>query len=101
MNRPPKTPMAAELERELVKIVGQDSVLTAGAELRSYDCDAYAPEKRYPDAVVLPRTTEEVSRIVKLCYRLSVPVHSARRGTRGCPAARRRLRAGWSSPRRA
>ena len=51
-----------ELIRELKAIVGTENVLTSGAELRAYDCDAYAPEKRYPDAVVLPQTTEQVAR---------------------------------------
>jgi glycolate oxidase len=73
--------MAAELERELVAILGRDSVLTDGAELRAYDCDAYAPEKRYPDAVVLPRNTEQVSKIVKLCNRLSIPFTPRGAGT--------------------
>ena len=72
-NRPPKIPLAAELERELVAIAGRDAVLTGEAELRAYDCDAYAPEKRYPDAVVLPQNTEQVAKIVTLCNRLSVP----------------------------
>ncbi len=73
VQRPPKPPMFVELERELVAIVGRDDVLTSEAELRAYDCDAYAPEKHYPDAVVLPKTTEQVSQIVKLCNRLQVP----------------------------
>ena len=62
-----------ELIRELKAIVGAENVLTSGAELRAYDCDAYAPEKRAPDAVVLPHDTEQVSKIVKLCCRLNVP----------------------------
>src|SRR5579872_1629966 len=81
MNRPPKAPMADELERELVAIVGRDAVLTGESELRAYDCDAYAPEKRYPDAVVLPQTTEQVARIVKLCNRLGVPFTPRGAGT--------------------
>ena len=71
--RPPKMPFAAELERELIAIVGRDAVLTGEAELRAYDCDAYAPEKRYPDAVVLPQNTPQVAQIVKLCCRLQIP----------------------------
>ncbi len=66
-------PLDAELVRGLQSIVGAENVLTSGAELRAYDCDAYAPEKRYPDAVVLPQTTEQVSQIIKLCNRLSIP----------------------------
>src|SRR5207245_554379 len=76
-----KAPFAAELERELIAIVGRDAVLTGEADLRSYDCDAYAPEKRYPDAVVLPQSTEQVSRIVKLCCRLSIPFTPRGAGT--------------------
>lgn len=79
--RPPKAPFVDELTRELTAIVGADAVLTSEAELRAYDCDAYAPEKRYPDAVVLPQNTEQVSRIVKLCNRLEVPFTPRGAGT--------------------
>src|SRR5688500_3931419 len=81
INRPPRAPMADELERELVAIVGRDGVMTGEAELRAYDCDAYAPEKHYPDAVVLPENTEQVSRIVRLCNRLEVPFTPRGAGT--------------------
>src|SRR5690348_16152131 len=81
MNKPPIAPRAAELERELVAILGRDAVLTGEAELRAYDCDAYAPEKRYPDAVALPQDTEQVSRIVRLCNRLEVPFTPRGAGT--------------------
>lgn len=80
-NRPPKAPLADELERELVAILGRDGVLTGEAELRAYDCDAYAPEKRYPDAVVLPQSTEQVSRIIKVCNRLKIPFTPRGAGT--------------------
>ena len=79
--KPPKAPLMDELERELVKIVGKDAVLTGEAELRAYDCDAYAPEKRYPDMVVLPQNTEQVSKIVKICNRLEIPFTPRGAGT--------------------
>ncbi len=79
--RPPKAPFADELTKELIAIVGKDAVLTSEAELRAYDCDAYAPEKRYPDAVVLPETTEQVAKIVKLCNRFEVPFTPRGAGT--------------------
>lgn len=81
LNRPSHSPVSAELERELVAILGREGVLTGEAELRAYDCDAYAPEKRFPDAIVLPRNTEQVSRIVKLCNRLEVPFTPRGSGT--------------------
>lgn len=80
-NRPPKAPFAEVLERELVALIGRDAVLTSEADLRAYDCDAYAPEKRYPDAVVLPTDTVQVSSIVKLCNRLNVPFTPRGAGT--------------------
>lgn len=77
----PRTPFAEELERELIAIVGKEAVLTSEVDLRAYDCDAYAPEKRYPDAVVLPSDTAQVSRIVKLCCRLKIPFTPRGAGT--------------------
>lgn len=80
-HRPPRTPLAEELVQQLMVIVGAESVLTGEAELRAYDCDAYAPEKRYPDAVVLPQSTEQVAQIVRLCNRLKVPFTPRGSGT--------------------
>ncbi|MCS6776287.1 MAG: FAD-linked oxidase C-terminal domain-containing protein [Chloroherpetonaceae bacterium] len=79
--RPSRSPGTDTLIRELQAIVGPDAVLTGEAELRAYDCDAYAPEKRYPDAVVLPQSTEQVSQIVKVCNRLEVPFTPRGTGT--------------------
>ena len=62
-----------ELERALAEIIGAESVLAEGAELRVYDCDAYTVEKAAPSAIALPQTTEEVAAIVKLCNRIRVP----------------------------
>ena len=56
-------------------------MLTSEADLRAYDCDAYAPEKRYPDAVALPEDTSQVAAIVKLCNRLNVPFTPRGAGT--------------------
>jgi glycolate oxidase len=38
-----------------------------------YECDGFVIEKNCPDVVVFPRTTEQVSRIVKAANRHSVP----------------------------
>ena len=74
-------PYAAELRRELIAALGADAVLTVEADLRAYDCDAYAPEKRRPDAVVLPENTRQVAEIVKICNRLNVPFTPRGAGT--------------------
>jgi glycolate oxidase len=46
-----------------------------------YECDAYCVEKRLPDAVVLPETTEEVAAIVRLCNLYDVPIVARGAGT--------------------
>src|SRR5204863_6736231 len=38
-----------------------------------YECDAYTLEKNLPNFVVLPRSTEEVVAIVKLCAKQDIP----------------------------
>ena len=53
--------------------MGEDGVVSEPAELLVYECDAYTLEKNLPSAVVLPRTTEQVVAIVKLCARHNLP----------------------------
>lgn len=71
----------AELEREVQAIVGADGVLRTEAERRVYDGDAYTLHRAQPDAVALPRTTEEVSAVVVLCARRGIPVVARGAGT--------------------
>ena len=61
------TALAPSLVRELRAICGDDGVIATPERLLVYECDAYTMEKHLPDAVVLPRTTEEVVRVVKIC----------------------------------
>ena len=65
-----RTPALAE---ELQAIVGKDGVVWKPDELLVYECDAYTLEKNLPGAVVLPRTTEQVVAIIKLCARHNLP----------------------------
>lgn len=62
-----------KLSRQLRAIVGADAVVDQPDELLVYECDAYTLEKNPPNAVVLPRTTEQISQVVKLCASLNVP----------------------------
>jgi glycolate oxidase len=64
--------MNSSLLSELREIVGKDRCLTAPEDLMVYSHDAFAEKK--PDVVVLPTTTEEVSRILKLANRERIPV---------------------------
>ncbi len=68
------------LIRELSDIVGGDAVLWRPEDLMLYEYDGLS-SLRQPDAVVFPRTTEDVVRIVKLAARLDRPVVARGAGT--------------------
>jgi glycolate oxidase len=62
-------------------LVGAEGVLSAPEELLVYECDAYTLEKNPPQAVVLPRTTEEVAAVVRLCRQFNLPIIPRGAGT--------------------
>ncbi len=62
-------------------IVGADGVVTDPQRLVVYECDAYTLEKMLPHGVVLPKTTEEVSEVVKLCAEMKLPIIPRGAGT--------------------
>ena len=64
---------AQPLVDQLRAIVGEDGVVSKPEELLVYECDAYTLEKNLPNFVVLPRSTEEVVAIVKLCAKQDIP----------------------------
>ncbi|MFC4546692.1 FAD-linked oxidase C-terminal domain-containing protein [Paenactinomyces guangxiensis] len=63
----------SELIRQLVRCVGENSVLHRYEELVSYECDAYTLQKAIPRAVVFPKNTEEVARVVRLLNERKIP----------------------------
>ena len=58
----------------LQEIVGKESVLTAKEDLTTYSYDATATWAHLPDVVVLPKTTEQISQILKLANENLIPV---------------------------
>ncbi len=68
------------LIKELKAIVGDEYVLTSEMDLTLYGYDA-SLEKGKPDVVVIPDSTEEISRVVALAYRERVPVIPRGSGT--------------------
>ena len=58
--------------QSLRQIVGAANVLDSDVHLQLYQYDAYLEERR-PDAVVFVHSTEEVSRVVKVCHDFGVP----------------------------
>lgn len=70
-----------ELSQQLRALLGPEAVVDQPDELLVYECDAYTLEKNPPNAVVLPRTTEQISQVVKLCAKLNVPIIPRGAGT--------------------
>jgi glycolate oxidase len=80
--------------------LGRENVLSAPSELAVYDCDAFTIERHRPEAVVLPRSAEQVADVVKLCQRYGVPVIARGAGTSlagGCLPLARADQTGTSS----
>jgi len=71
----------SELSQQLRALLGPDAVVDRPDELLVYECDAYTLEKNPPNAVVLPRSTEQISQVVKLCAKLNVPIIPRGAGT--------------------
>ena len=71
----------ADLMRELRGFLPEDSVLEQEEELRPYECDGLSAYRQLPLLVVLPRTVEEVQRIMRLCHERDVPVVARGAGT--------------------
>lgn len=72
-----RPPLASHVARQLLNrlraIVGEDGLLCQAEELLVYECDGYVVDKKCPDVVVFPTSTEHVVEIVKLCNELDVP----------------------------
>lgn len=58
-----------------------ECVIDDERETKAYECDALSAYRCPPLAVVLPRTTEEVAVVLKICHDLSVPVVPRGSGT--------------------
>ena len=71
----------SQLIRNFTELLGSDRVLTDPADRIVYECDGLVLNKRMPDVVVLPETTEEVAAIVKICNRHEVPYLARGAGT--------------------
>ncbi|MEH7180388.1 FAD-linked oxidase C-terminal domain-containing protein [Neobacillus vireti] len=60
---------------------GPRSILYKKADLLAYDCDGFTIHKHLPKAVVFPKNTEEVSKLVKYCSVHNLPFLARGAGT--------------------
>jgi glycolate oxidase len=72
--------MIASLVQQLTSLLGASNVLHRQEDLVLYEYDG-SVEKARPDAVVFPRTTQEVSDIVKLAAQYQIPIVGRGAGT--------------------
>ncbi len=71
----------AEIVARLQDALPADAVIDDAAETLAYECDGLAAYRCPPLAVVLPRTTAEVSAALRICWELGVPVVPRGSGT--------------------
>ncbi|ACK71588.1 glycolate oxidase, subunit GlcD [Gloeothece citriformis PCC 7424] len=59
--------------KQFEAIVGKDGVVQRKDELLTYECDGITGYRQRPAVVVLPRTTEQVAAVVKICHDRDIP----------------------------
>jgi len=57
----------------LGEIAGDGGVISRPTELKVYECDGWTIEKSAPQLVIRPRTTAEVSAVLKYLWRAGIP----------------------------
>ena len=81
---PPDTAILARkshLAARLAAVLPQDALIQDEMETRAYECDGLAAYRCPPLLAVLPRTTQEVSDILRICHEEGVPVVPRGAGT--------------------
>jgi len=58
---------------ELREILGPDGIISRATELKVYECDGWTIAKSAPELLLRPRSTAEVSAILRLLYRRAIP----------------------------
>lgn len=66
---------------ELGRLLSGDALLRHPTDLLTYEADALVHLRATPGAVVLPRTTDEVAAVVRLCHQHRVPFVARGHGT--------------------
>ncbi|MCT7950370.1 glycolate oxidase subunit GlcD [Ancylothrix sp. C2] len=59
--------------KEFEAALGKTGVVQRKEELLTYECDGLTSYRQRPALVVLPRTTEQVSEVIKICDKYNIP----------------------------
>ncbi|WP_114283660.1 FAD-linked oxidase C-terminal domain-containing protein [Candidatus Halocynthiibacter alkanivorans] len=71
----------AQIVAKLHDVLPGDAVIDDARETKAYECDALSAYACPPLCVVLPRSTEEVAAVLKICHAEAVPVVPRGAGT--------------------
>ena len=77
----------AEIVAQLRKLVGREAVIADEDGRRAFETDGLTAYRSMPLAVVLPRSTEEVSRVLRYCHDTGIKVVARGAGTSLCGGA--------------
>lgn len=61
--------------------VGEGGLLTGRTQLQTYECDGLTNFRVLPEAVLLPRSTEQVQAVVRICAQYKIPFVGRGAGT--------------------
>lgn len=67
--------------KKLITVLGEKGVVQRKEELITYECDGLTSYRQRPAVAVLPRTTEQVAEVVKICNQFTVPFIARGSGT--------------------
>ena len=73
--------------KDLETLIGLEGVISEEEGRRAFEADALTAYRQIPLAVVLPRTTEDVSRVLKYCHQNQLKVVPRGAGTSLCGGA--------------
>src|ERR1700694_2947662 len=73
--------MEARILDELRTIAGDRGLISSPEELHTYECDGLTNFRVLPRAVLLPNSTEQVQKIVRVCHREKIPFVARGSGT--------------------
>ena len=79
--RTPTSSDTLSLRKRFAAIVGDGNTISAPSELRTYECDGLTGTRVAPELVVLPATTDEVARCVRLARACGMPIVARGAGT--------------------
>ena len=76
--------ITSDIKKKFLGIVGEENYRDTPAEKLVYSYDATPNYQSMPDAVIVPRSTNEVAEIVKICHEHGIPIVPRGSGTNLC-----------------